>query len=82
VNYGLTLEGIHFAAIFIENREDGIVKISFRSEGDFSVNEFARAHFDGGGHLNAAGGKSNLPLDETIKFFLSLLQQYKKELNA
>lgn len=81
VNYGLTLEGIHFAVIFIENREDGIVKISFRSEGDFSVNDFARTHFEGGGHLNAAGGKSNLPLDKTINYFVSLLQQYKKELS-
>jgi phosphoesterase RecJ-like protein len=81
VNYGLTLEGIHFAAIFIESREDGIVKISLRSEGDFSVNEFARAHFEGGGHLNAAGGKSNIPLKETIEYFVSLLPRYKKELN-
>jgi len=80
VNYGLTLEGIKFAVIFIENKEEGIIKISLRSEGDFSVNEFARAHFEGGGHTNAAGGKSDLSLEETAKYFVNLLPKYKKEL--
>ena len=82
VNYGLTLEGICLAVIFIENREEGIIKISFRSEGDFSVNEFARNHFQGGGHTNAAGGKSDVPLKETIEYFESLLKTYKDKLNA
>jgi phosphoesterase RecJ-like protein len=80
VNYGLTLEGIKFAVIFIENKEENIIKISFRSEGAFSVNEFARAHFQGGGHNNAAGGKSDLSLAETAKYFVNLLPKYKKEL--
>ncbi|MEZ4971477.1 MAG: bifunctional oligoribonuclease/PAP phosphatase NrnA [Flavobacteriaceae bacterium] len=80
VNYGLTLEGIVFAVIFIENREEGIIKISFRSEGDFSVNEFARAHFNGGGHTNAAGGRSDVSMEKTIGQFKSLLPQYKDDL--
>ncbi|WP_411031529.1 DHH family phosphoesterase [Spongiimicrobium sp. 3-5] len=74
VNYGLTLEGIYFAVIFIENRDEGIIKISFRSEGDFSVNEFARDYFEGGGHTNAAGGKSEKSMSETVKYFESLLK--------
>ncbi len=82
VNYGLTLSGICFAVIFIENKEEGIIKISFRSEGDFSVNEFARTHFNGGGHTNAAGGRSEENLKDTTKYFVSLLQDYKKELNS
>ena len=80
VNYGLTLEGIRLAVIFIENKEDGIIKISFRSEGDFSVNEFARAHFDGGGHNNAAGGRSEISMEETTKKFVGLLERYKDDL--
>ncbi len=80
VNYGLTLENIFFAAIFIENKEEGIIKISLRSEGDFSVNEFARAHFNGGGHTNAAGGRSDLSLEETTTYFQTLLHQYKSQL--
>lgn len=82
VNYGLTLEGIRFAVIFIENSEEGIIKISFRSEGDFSVNQFARNHFSGGGHDNASGGKSDISLEETATYFVSLLDQYKESLNA
>jgi len=81
VNYGLTLENIRFAVIFIENKEEGILKISFRSVGDFSVNDFARRFFDGGGHTNAAGGKSDLSIEETTAYFESVLPQFKKELN-
>ena len=77
VNYGLTLEDIIFAAIFIENKEEGIIKISFRSVGDFSVNEFAREYFEGGGHDNAAGGKSELSMTETTAKFETILKTYK-----
>ncbi|MBC8645094.1 DHH family phosphoesterase [Flavobacterium lindanitolerans] len=73
VNYGLTIRGIIFTAIFIENKEEGIIKISFRSQGNFDVNQFARDYFNGGGHINAAGGKSTLSLDETVKQFESIL---------
>ena len=80
VNYGLTLDGIIFAVIFIENKEEGIIKISFRSVGDFSVNEFARKHFQGGGHDNAAGGKSDESMEKTTEFFESLLPNYTDKL--
>ena len=80
VNYALSLEGIIFAAIFIEDSEQKIIKISFRSKGTFSVNQFARNHFNGGGHDNAAGGRSELGLDETTEYFLKLLPTYKNEL--
>jgi len=78
VNYGLSIKGIDFAVIFIENKEEGIIKISFRSQGSFDVNEFARKHFNGGGHINAAGGKSLLSLDDTVKKFIAILATEKK----
>ena len=81
VNYGLSVKDVIFSAIFIEHKQEGIIKISFRSNGDFSVNEFARAHFDGGGHTNAAGGRSNLSLKKTVEKFISILPDYKKDLN-
>lgn len=74
VNYGLSIKGIQFTAIFIENKEEKIIKISFRSQGGFDVNEFARAHFNGGGHRNAAGGKSEVSMEETINKFEKLVQ--------
>lgn len=82
VNMGLSLEGIRFAVIFIENRSEKIIKISLRSKGEFSVNEFSRNHFEGGGHHNAAGGKSDLSLTETVEKFISILPTYKNALNS
>ncbi|WP_460218793.1 DHH family phosphoesterase [Psychroserpens sp. MEBiC05023] len=82
VNYGLSLKGIIFAAIFIENHQENIIKISLRSKGNFSVNELSRAHFEGGGHTNAAGGKSDLNLNDTIDKFISILPQYEQDLKA
>lgn len=80
VNYALSLKGIVFAAIFIEDIEQNIIKISFRSKGSFSVNEFARNHFEGGGHNNAAGGKSDLSMNDTLERFKTLLPEYKNGL--
>ena len=82
VNYALSLKGIIFAAIFIEDNDQGIIKISFRSKGAFSVNKFSRNHFNGGGHDNAAGGKSSLSMEETITRFTSLLPNYKEQLTT
>ena len=75
VNYGLTIKNINFAAIFIEHTDEKIIKISFRSQGDFDVNQFAREHFSGGGHINAAGGKSNKSLQQTIEKFESIVAE-------
>jgi len=75
VNYGLSIKGIIFTAIFIENNDDKIVKISFRSQGDFDVNQFARDHFNGGGHKNAAGGRSEDSMEKTIHKFEDLVKQ-------
>ena len=71
VNYALSIDGIVMAAIFIEDKEQEIIKISFRSKGTFSVNKFSRENFSGGGHDNAAGGKSDLSMDETCLLYTS-----------
>jgi phosphoesterase RecJ-like protein len=81
VNYALSLDGIVLAAIFIEDKKEGIIKISLRSKGNFSVNEMSRAHFHGGGHNNAAGGRSHLSLTETVAKFISILPSYNEALN-
>jgi phosphoesterase RecJ-like protein len=59
----------------------GEIRLSMRSKGDFSVNEFARKHFNGGGHKNAAGGTSDLSFEETVKKFEEIVKTYKDELN-
>ncbi len=75
VNYGLSIKGIVFTAIFIENADEKIIKISLRSQGDFDVNLFAREHFNGGGHRNAAGGKSEVSMEETVNKFEDLVRK-------
>ena len=80
VNYALSLDGVIFAALFSDNGD--IIKMSFRSVGDFSVNDFAREHFQGGGHKNAAGGKSDTSLEETLSKFENLLGQYSRQLTT
>ena len=79
VNYALSLKGIVFSAVIIERPET--IRISLRSKGDFSVNDFAKDHFSGGGHPNAAGGKSDLSLEETVDKFEHIIKNYEKQLN-
>jgi phosphoesterase RecJ-like protein len=79
VNYLLTIEGIRLGAIVVDRDEER--KWSFRSKGNFDVNTFARKHFEGGGHFNAAGGRSSKSLEETKQDFLEVIQQYHSALN-
>jgi phosphoesterase RecJ-like protein len=60
-------------ALFTES--DGYVKISFRSKGKIDMNTFARNYFNGGGHINAAGGKSNESLDLTEQKFVDFIKK-------
>jgi len=78
VNYLLSIEGIKLAAILIDREEER--KWSFRSKGNFDVNIFARTHFEGGGHANAAGGRSSKSLDETLNDFKTIIENYKSQL--
>ena len=82
VNYGLSLKGIIFSAMFIEDpNEIKKIKISFRSIGEFSCDKFARKYFSGGGHVNAAGGKDFDTIENTINKFNKVLINYKTDLS-
>lgn len=78
VNYPLTIKDVIFSALFIEKKD--MVKISFRSKGKFPVNRFSSNHFNGGGHLNAAGGESYESLANVLNRFKGLLEKYKNDL--
>ena len=73
VNYGLSVAGIEMAVLMTESKKENMIKISFRSKGDLAVNLFAKTYFEGGGHINAAGGKSDKSLQETEAYFLKSL---------
>lgn len=78
VNYALSVEGVVAAAILIDRGEE--IRLSFRSVGDFSVRDLVHTHFNGGGHKNAAGGRSRLSLAETEAKLLTILPEYQTEL--
>ena len=82
VNYGLRIKEAELAVIFIENEEDNLIKISFRSKTSLDVNLLARTYFNGGGHINAAGGSMSISLEDTIKYFLEVLPKFLSLPNA
>jgi phosphoesterase RecJ-like protein len=74
VNYGISLKGIFFTAFFIEREKR--IRISFRSKGDFDVNQFAQTYFQGGGHKNAAASYHYDTLENTMKYFEEIVSKH------
>ncbi len=78
VNYALSINKVMAAVLMTEKNEK--IRLSFRSKGKFPVNKIARDYFEGGGHLNAAGGNSSLSMEDTIVKLKSSMSLFKKEL--
>lgn len=78
VNYALSVDGVVMAVILIDRGDE--IKLSFRSVGDFSVRDLASAHFGGGGHRNASGGRTTLSLEATVQRLLEVLPHYQDQL--
>ena len=75
VNYPLSIQGIKLAGFVIDRDEER--KWSFRSKGSFDCNTFARLHFNGGGHFNAAGGRDQDSLPDTVRKFKQIIKDNK-----
>lgn len=80
VNYALSVKGIRLAALFIDRTE--LIKLSLRSTGEIPCNEICKKYFNGGGHLNAAGGSSTEQLSQVVNKFKSILPAYKEILTT
>lgn len=80
VNYPLNVGEIFF--VILVKEASSMVKLSFRSKGKFSVKDFASKHFNGGGHKNASGAVTTLPLTKVLEKLRNLLPQYKQEIAA
>lgn len=76
VNFALSIVNIKLAAFIVERT--GEVKLSLRSKGEFPANEICKKYFSGGGHRNAAGGRSDKPLDQVVQELKDILPNYKK----
>lgn len=74
VNYPLSIRNVKMSAMFLQTRK--FIRISLRSRGDVDVNVFARRFFNGGGHKNAAGGKSFMTLEETIEHYKKAVEEF------
>jgi phosphoesterase RecJ-like protein len=79
VNQALSIRGIKLAAFFREGNNE--IKTSFRSKGNFDVNQFSRNHWQGGGHINAAGGMSSESMESTLEKFRQLTERYSSDIN-
>ena len=79
VNYPLQIKKMKVSAMFTEHTD--FIRVSLRSRGDIDVNIFAQRYFNGGGHKNAAGGKSFMNMADTIKHFEKSIKEYAKEGN-
>ncbi len=79
VNFALSMDKVNVAVLVTD--KDKKVRMSFRSKGEFSVNDLAREHFNGGGHRNAAGGNMSKPILEVVEEIKSVLKNYKEQLN-
>lgn len=80
VNYPLSIGSIRFSAFFVE--KDDHIKVSFRSKGRFEVNEFAKSYFNGGGHVNAAGGETYESMEAAIERFRKALALNSDKLSS
>src|SRR5690606_2083902 len=79
VNYALSIYNIKFAALIIDRSD--VVKLSFRSKGEFPANEIAKRYFKGCGDRNAAGWQTQEPLDKLVTKLNQVLEEYKELLN-
>ena len=68
VNMPLQIKGLKLSISLREDTEkDNLVWVSLRSVDDFPCNKVAEEFFNGGGHLNASGGRLNCSMDEAVK---------------
>ncbi|MBR4920715.1 MAG: DHH family phosphoesterase [Prevotella sp.] len=68
VNMPLQIKGIKLSISLREDTErDNVIWVSLRSVDDFPCNKMAEMFFNGGGHLNASGGKLLCSIDEAVE---------------
>lgn len=78
VNMPLGIRGLVYSVFMREDAD--CIKVSCRSKYDFPVNELCKNHFNGGGHLMAAGGEFYGTLDQCREIFVSHMSDYDKYL--
>ena len=81
VNEPLRIKGMKLSISLREDTEhDNQVLVSLRSVDDFPCNEVSARFFNGGGHLNASGGKLNCTLEEAEQVAQKAILAYAERL--
>ena len=81
VNIPQQIKGLRLSISLREDTEkDNIVWISLRSVDNFPCNLMAEEFFNGGGHLNASGGRLNCSMDEAVKIVRNAIIAYANKL--
>ena len=81
VNMPLQIKGHKLSIALREDTEKpNLVWVSLRSVDDFPCNEMAAEFFNGGGHLNASGGRLNCTIDEAVKVAQQAILRYEAKL--
>ena len=81
VNMPLQIKGFKLSISLREDTEhDKLIWVSLRSVDNFPTNEVAARFFNGGGHLNASGGRLNCSLDEAVETVKTALKAFEDTL--
>ncbi len=75
VNLPLSIGDVRISALFTET-STGYIRVSLRSKTGTDVNVLARKWYNGGGHVNAAGGRLYIPVGEIGAYFEKTLEDY------
>lgn len=80
VNMPQQIKGLKLSISLREDTEKPVVWVSLRSVDDFPCNLMAEEFFNGGGHLNASGGKIEGTIEETIEITKKAISAYENKL--
>ena len=81
VNIPQQIKGLKLSISLREDTEKGnIIWVSLRSVDDFPCNQMAEEFFNGGGHLNASGGRLNCSMEEAIEIVRKAIIAYENKL--
>lgn len=81
VNIPQQIKGLKLSVSLREDTDKpNLVWVSLRSVDDFPCNQMAEQFFNGGGHLNASGGRLNCSIDEAVEIVENALKAYENKL--
>ena len=83
VNEPLKIKGMKLSISLREDdRKDHLIWVSLRSVDDFPCNRMAEEFFNGGGHLNASGGKLQCSMADAERVVRDAIIYYEKLLKS